>query len=84
MKKKVVGTIVAIVIAIITGYNVYSSLNDSKLTDLTLANVEALANNTEPEYSYECSMYGCQYDFQYDCHVYQGYLLIMTCVNSRG
>ena len=50
MKKKITGMITAIVIAavaVIAGYNVYSTQNDNKLTDLALANVEALAQ-TEP------------------------------------
>lgn len=86
MKKKIAGMITAIVIAavaVIAGYNVYSTQNDNKLTDLALANVEALAQ-TEPGYWYECSWYGCLFDYRYDCHVYRGYLLIMTCENSRG
>lgn len=77
------GIIAAVVVAVVAGYNVYTSQSNGKLNDLVLANVEALAK-TEPGYWYECSWYGCLYDFRYDCHVYRGYLLIMTCENSRG
>lgn len=44
MKKKIVGVIAVVAIAAMAGYNVYSSQNDGKLSDLALANVEALAS----------------------------------------
>lgn len=47
MKKKIVGVIAVVAIAAIAGYNVYSSQNDVKLSDLALANVEALASDGE-------------------------------------
>lgn len=47
MKKKIVGVIAVVAIAAIAGYNVYSSQNDVKLSDLALANVEALAQQGE-------------------------------------
>lgn len=44
MKKKMIGIIAAIIIAVVAGYNVYSSQNNRNLTDLALANVDALAS----------------------------------------
>lgn len=44
MKKNIVGVIAVVAIAAMAGYNVYSSQNDGKLSDLALANVEALAS----------------------------------------
>ena len=44
MKKKVLGVIAVVAVAAIAGYNVYTSQNDVKLSDLVLSNVEALAN----------------------------------------
>lgn len=44
-------------VAIIAGYNVYMSQNNLELSDLTLANVEAFANNGEydtPYYVWPC------------------------------
>lgn len=43
MKKKLFGIIVVTVVAIVAGYNVYLSQNETKLSDLVLANVEAFA-----------------------------------------
>ncbi len=43
MKKKLFGMIVVAVVAIVAGYNVYLSQNETKLSDLVLANVEAFA-----------------------------------------
>ena len=39
-----IGIIAAIIIAVVAGYNVYSSQNNRNLTDLALANVDALAS----------------------------------------
>ena len=47
MKKKVLGVIAVVAVAAIAGYNVYTSQNDVKLSDLVLSNVEALANANE-------------------------------------
>ena len=40
MKKKVLGVIAVVAVAAIAGYNVYTSQNDVKLSDLVLSNVE--------------------------------------------
>lgn len=44
MKKKLFGTMV-VVAAMFAGYNVYDAQNESELTGVALANVEALASN---------------------------------------
>lgn len=54
MKKKIVGVIAVVAIAAIAGYNVYSSQNDVKLSDLALANVEALASDGEGGITIKC------------------------------
>ena len=51
MKKKVLGVIAVVAVAAIAGYNVYTSQNDVKLSDLVLSNVEALATG-EDDWSY--------------------------------
>lgn len=43
MEKKIMGLIAVVAVAAVAGYNVYTSHNNVKLSDLTLANVEALA-----------------------------------------
>ena len=51
MKKKMMGFIAIVAIVAVTGYNAYTSQNNMKLSSLTLANVEALANDGESGYS---------------------------------
>ena len=46
MKKKFYAALLAVAVIAFTGYNVYQS---STLSDLALANVEALANMSEEE-----------------------------------
>lgn len=47
MNKKIIGT-VAIATALLTGYNVYESKSEMKLSELALANIEALAGCESP------------------------------------
>lgn len=61
MKKKILGIIAVVAIAAIAGHNIYTSQNDVKLSDLAMANIEALAQssessdgNCEPSDSREC------------------------------
>lgn len=54
MKKKVIGVIAIVAIAVIAGYNVYTSHTNVKLSDLALNNVEALANNGEGGITIKC------------------------------
>ena len=45
MKKKLMGLIDIVAIAAVAGYNIYTSQSNVKLSDLALANVEALAQH---------------------------------------
>lgn len=47
MKKKILGIMVVTAIAIFAGYNVYISQDSVNLSDLVLANVDALAQQGE-------------------------------------
>lgn len=47
MKNKIVGFLVTVAIAVVAGYNVYVSQQDMELSDLTLANIEALTQSGE-------------------------------------
>lgn len=47
MKKRMMGFIAIVAIVAVAGYNVDTSQNNVKLSNLTLANVEALANGGE-------------------------------------
>ena len=57
MKKKLMGLIAVVAIAIVTGYNAYTSQNNAKLSSLALNNIEALADTRES--GSECV--GCVY-----------------------
>ena len=54
MKKKLMGIVAIVAIATITGYNVYTSQNNVKVTDLALSNIEALANSGEGGVTIKC------------------------------
>ena len=45
MRKKIFAVMIVAVVAAFAGYNVYQSQNTNTLSDLALANVEALAQN---------------------------------------
>lgn len=47
MKKKMMGIIAIVAVAAVAGYNVYTSQKNVKLSDLALANIEALASSGE-------------------------------------
>lgn len=62
MKKKIMGLIAVVAIATVAGYNVYTSQNNNgKLSDLALANVEALADPNES------SQKGCKLNLLHIC-----------------
>jgi hypothetical protein len=54
MKKKILGAALIAVMAVSAGWNFNQSKNEVKLSDLALANVEALANDENTDYT-------CQY-----------------------
>lgn len=64
MKKKVIGIIAVLAIAAVAGYNVYTSQNNVKLSDLVLNNVEALA---DPSESGQPDVKNCMSDEDHDC-----------------
>ncbi len=54
MKKIFLSVTALFAIAVLAGYNVYSSQNNIKLSDLVLANVEALAQDSESSDTSKC------------------------------
>ena len=72
MKKKLMGIVTIIAIAAVAGYNVYASRSNVKLSDLALANVEALADSSE----------GSQSDFD-TCIIRYTNNTFTTCYDSR-
>lgn len=47
MKRKLFCVFAAVAFAVVAGYNVYSAQSDVKLSDLAMANVEALAGGED-------------------------------------
>lgn len=70
--------------AIIAGYGVYNSHKNAQLSDLVMANVEALANDGESLDMYTCHIYGCQFAFYLQCHIYQYGKYKGMCDGYRG
>lgn len=55
MKKKIMGLMVIITIAVVAVYSIYTSHNNVKLSALALANVEALARYEYPDVEINCN-----------------------------
>jgi len=58
MKKKIFLGIAALVIVVMAAYNVNLGLKTYGMSDISLTNVEALADYEGPEVVIECSQYG--------------------------
>ncbi|WP_276881399.1 NVEALA domain-containing protein [Bacteroides heparinolyticus] len=54
MSKKIFAILIVAVVAVVAGYNVYQSQKGEMMSDLMLANVEALARYELPEVVVEC------------------------------
>ncbi len=68
MKRNILLSMVVVAIAIFASYNVYISNHSTMLSDLVLANVEALADDIElPDVTITCGRY------EGDCWVFDGY-----------
>jgi len=70
MKLKILSGIAALVIAVLAAYNVNHGLKTNGLSDINLANVEALAQIEYDLPISSCGDVGCTPDLNYDCHVY--------------
>ena len=77
MKKRILGAALLVAIAVAAG-------NEVPLSDLALANAEALAQG-ETDWG-NCTYYGCIVDFSSTCNVYSSIWgnLIKVCPNMRG
>ena len=70
MTKKFFGIIVIAVVAIVVGWNYQQGKTDVKLSDLALANVEALADGENP---FDCPNGCLTSPGQCFCHFYSPY-----------
>lgn len=86
MKKKIFGIALIAIMALAAGWNFTQSKNEVKLSELALANVEALARYELPEVEVNCSggSYGmCQYCHRYDVyHPMYGWGYAYECIKS--
>ena len=78
MKKRILGAALLVAIAVAAGWNYNQSRNEVPLSDLALANAEALAQG-------ETDWGNCTY-FSSTCNVYSSIWgnLIKVCPNMRG
>ena len=81
MKKKLMGIVTIIASAAVAGYNVYASRSNVKLSDLALANVEALADSSEGSQS-DCNTY-CMVSYFDTCIIRYTNNTFTTCYDSR-
>ena len=71
MKKKILSTAFAVVIMAVAGYNVYMNQEKNNLSELALANIEALA---DPEYNINEGKFGEVCGKKYGvCWIYGGF-----------
>lgn len=71
MKKNIIKVTLVAVFALIAGYNVYASQKAETLSDLALANVEALAESREYHVNPDCAN-GCVSGSQ-GCYCFEPY-----------
>ena len=82
MKKILLSALFAFALLATAGYRVNESMkNDAIFSDLTLSNVEALADG-ENGGSYSCGKY-CKEDSDWTCKIYSNGVLMNTCPGIR-
>jgi len=88
MKKKIFAILIVAVVAVFAGYNVYQSQKGGMMSDLMLANVEALANNTENGGEVSCTASTpCGSGGSVSCSGVSGcasYIGYVKCCDSKG
>ena len=83
MKSKLVKIAFVAAVVMVSGINVFNAQKSETLSDVALANVEALANDEDSGWL-DCANHGCFVDFSYDClYPVNGYF-IGYCPNMRG
>lgn len=81
MKKKILGTVMIVSMVLVTCWNSNQSKNETILSDLALANVEALASG---EISAGCVLGGCVVNPFYDCWLYHWGFPETFCPDAYG
>lgn len=83
MKSKFVKVAFIAVIVMMGTINVFNAQKSEMLSDIALANVEALADDEGGSWIIECGFHGCIIDFSWDCFYPEG-VLFGYCPNMRG
>ena len=83
MKRKMFLGIAAVAVAVVSGYNVYQARTSTKgLSDLALANVEALADGEIPEIVVECALPSKKYGKCRKLKMFYGFIQYAECVKT--
>ena len=83
MKKKIFGAVLIAAMAVAAGWNFNQNKNEVELSDLALANVEALAQSESNIGT--CTWVGCKMDFYTNCNVYTTWGgFVMSCPQMRS
>ena len=83
MKKKIFGAVLIAAMAVAAGWHFNQNKNEVELSDLALANVEALAQSESNIGT--CTWVGCKMDFYTTCNVYTTWGgFVMSCPQMRS
>ena len=84
MNKKVLKVAFVAAIMMVAGINVFNAQKSEMLSDVALANVEALADGELLDKVMECGKHGCVIDFSWDCLYPTEFIIWGYCPNMRG
>ena len=71
-------------IVLVSGIKVFNAQKSETLSDVALANVEALADGELLDKVMECGKHGCVIDFSWDCLYPTEFIIWGYCPNMRG
>lgn len=81
MLKKTIGLVAVVAMAAVAGWNYQQNQNKVEMSDLALANVEALA---QFEGGGSICQQACIFDYNYHCHVFGGSVSPTYCFYYRA
>jgi len=84
MRSKFMKVAFVAAVALVSGINVFNAQQSEPLSDVALANVEALADGELLDKVMECGKHGCVIDFSWDCLYPTEFIIWGYCPNMRG
>ena len=84
MRSKFIKVAFVAAVALVSGINVFNAQQSEPLSDVALANVEALADGELLDKVMECGKHGCVIDFSWDCLYPTEFIIWGYCPNMRG